>query len=181
MELLNLKKGMSLDLTKRDDSLKHLHVGLGWQTKMDLDAFAFLLDDEGKEVDKCCYYNLVCRGVKLLGDDTVGAGTGDNEVILIDFDKLPKNVTKIAVYTNIYKQNGIFSNQKFDKVKNAFVRLVNDDNKKEICRYNLTEDGSAYNAFHFVDIVQDSEGNWKVVAVGLGTNGSIGKIEHQYM
>ena len=36
---LNLKKGMSLDLTKKDITLKKLGVGLGWKTVYDLAIF----------------------------------------------------------------------------------------------------------------------------------------------
>ena len=50
---LVLTKGETLDLTKTDNSLTKLRVGLGWDTAdtgaaFDLDARAFLLNADGK-------------------------------------------------------------------------------------------------------------------------------------
>ena len=62
---LNLEKGMSLNLSKEDDSLKKLQVGLGWDTHMDLDSIAILLDKNEKVIETVCYYNKVGAGVVL--------------------------------------------------------------------------------------------------------------------
>ena len=45
---INLEKGSKIDLTKIDKTLKQLNLCLGWDTRMDLDAFAILLDENNK-------------------------------------------------------------------------------------------------------------------------------------
>lgn len=54
---INLVKGQKVDLTKGNAGLKNLLVGLGWDVssregeRFDLDASAFLLNDDNKAVD----------------------------------------------------------------------------------------------------------------------------------
>ena len=69
---LDLKKGMTLDLTKKDDTLKILKIGLGWKTTYDLDTIAFCTNEYGKIIETVCYQNLTGKGVVLDGDDTHG-------------------------------------------------------------------------------------------------------------
>ena len=48
--MINLSKGQTIDLTKKEVGLKHLDVGLGWITRMDLDTIAYLLDSNDKHI-----------------------------------------------------------------------------------------------------------------------------------
>ena len=55
---VNLSKGQKVDLTKTNPGLSKLLVGLGWDTNkydggadFDLDASAFLTDENGNSVD----------------------------------------------------------------------------------------------------------------------------------
>ena len=50
---------------------------------------------------------------------------------------LPANIGKLVFVVNIYDAN--VRNQHFGMIKNAFIRLVNLENRAEICRYDLTE------------------------------------------
>lgn len=178
---LDLKKGMSLDLVKHDNTLKQLNVGLGWDTHMDLDSIAFLLDENDRLVDTVCYYSKYSTGVRLNGDNTTGEGEGDDEIIFIDLDCLEDRVVKIALYVNIYDAGGgLFKRGKtFGQVKGAYVRLVNSVTDEEVCRYSLTEDGKNYNAFHFANL-EKINGNWTFIAIGKGDNGTIEELEDTY-
>ena len=49
--MINLSKGQTIDLTKKEVGLKHLDVGLGWITRMDLDTIAYLLDSNDKHIE----------------------------------------------------------------------------------------------------------------------------------
>lgn len=53
-------------------------------------------------------------------------------------------------------------------IENAFVRLVDARNQKEICRYNLTENYSGMTAMIFGEIYRHND-EWKFSAVGQGT------------
>ena len=107
--MINLSKGQTIDLTKKEVGLKHLDVGLGWITRMDLDTIAYLLDSNDKHIETV-YFGIKeskNKSVRLSGDDLVGGGAGDNEVIYIDLDKLDSRVQKIALYANIFKFFGL--------------------------------------------------------------------------
>lgn len=179
--MINLTKGQVISLAKKEETLKYLNVGLGWQTKMDLDAIAFLVDENNKHLETVCFTSKSSKNksVQLSGDDLVGGGVGDNEIIFIDLEKLNNNVKKIALYANIFKFLG-FSKKTFRDVKDAYIRVVNRENNKQICKYSLTEDGATYDAFHFADIVRE-EGVWKFRAVGEGCKGSINKLREAYL
>lgn len=179
MSILNLQKNDILDLTKVDEGLKIVDVGLGWDTHMDLDSIAFLLNDDDKVVYTAYYGALSQPGVRLNGDNLTGEGDGDDEIITVTFDKVPMHVTKIALYANIYGSEGLFRKRDFSKVKGAYVRLVNKETGRELCRYSLTEDGKGFNAFHFADLVRNGN-KWSFVAVGQGCNGSVGELQERY-
>ena len=169
---INLEKGSKIDLTKIDKTLKQLNLCLGWDTRMDLDAFAILLDENNKIISTVCYANKSFNGVKLSGDNLTGEGDGDDEIIYIDLNKLPKSVKKIRLFANIFM--AIFKT--FQDVNGAFVRLVDGKNNKELARYDLNDKERKYTAFHFADIsVKENELTSEII--GQGLNGSISKIE----
>ena len=179
--MINLSKGQTIDLTKKEVGLKHLDVGLGWITRMDLDTIAYLLDSNDKHIETV-YFGLKeskNKSVRLSGDDLVGGGAGDNEVIYIDLDKLDSRVQKIALYANIFKFFGL-GKKTFSDVKDAYIRVVNRDTGKEICKYVLAENGAGCDAFHFADLVKNGS-EWKFVAVGNGCNGSVDKLRKKYL
>ena len=151
---VNLSKGQKVSLEK---SMTLALVGLGWDTNkydggydFDLDAAAFLLGDNGKvtcDEDFVFYNNLEhpSGAVKHTGDNLTGAGEGDDEVLLIDFTKIPANISKIAITVTIHDAQA--RNQNFGQVSNAFVRVAKrsgpeDMTGEEAIRYDLAEDFS---------------------------------------
>lgn len=108
---INLQKGQRVSL---DNSMKLALVGLGWDTNrydggfdFDLDASAFLLGENGKlqrDEDFIFYNNLQSRNGAVVhtGDNLTGDGDGDDEVIFIDFTKIPSDVKKIAIVVTIH-------------------------------------------------------------------------------
>lgn len=68
----------------------------------------------------------------------------------------------------------------FSDVKDAYIRVVNRDTGKEICKYVLAENGAGCDAFHFADLVKNGS-EWKFVAVGNGCNGSVDKLRKKYL
>ena len=53
--MVSLQKGNKINLKREDSSLKVLEVGLGWDTKTDLDSIAYLFDTTGA-LKKTIYY-----------------------------------------------------------------------------------------------------------------------------
>ncbi len=181
---VNLSKGQRVSL---DKSMTMALVGLGWDTNQydggydfDLDAAAFLLGENGKVLsdDDFIFYNNLehkSGGVKHTGDNRTGAGEGDDEVILIDFTKLPANIHKIAVTVTIH--DALARGQNFGQVSNAFVRVArmaneNDMNGETVLRYDLMEEFSIETAIVVCEIYRHGS-EWKFNAVGSGYQGGL--------
>ena len=190
--VLNLKKNDILDLTKRDPSLNKLRLCAGWDVAskgifgifkqdFDLDLSAILLDKNNKILKKngIVYYgNLKGTGLFLHGDNLTGEGDGDDEMISISLNNIPNDCERIIFAVTIY--DGIERNQSFGKVKNAYVRLLNEDkNDEEICRYNLTEAVGDNTAIVFAEL-NKINGQWSFKAVGDLFRGSLQTLANRF-
>ena len=183
---LNLQKGERVDLTKTNPGLKEANVGLGWDTNagsgaaFDLDAFALLLKD-GKlyhGTDAVIYFNhKEALGLQHMGDNLTGAGDGDDETIKVHLNQIPADVTEVLIGVNIYQAES--RHQHFGMVNNAFIRVYNAEDAKEILKFDLSEDYSAFNGMIMGKIYR-KDGEWKFQAIGEGRNGSIDEIARPY-
>lgn len=177
MGMLNLKKNDILDLTKKDPALNKLRLCAGWDVAKkglfglfkqdyDLDLSAVLLDSRGKQIKNGLIYygNQTGAGLHLHGDNLTGEGDGDDEMISVALNKIPKNCSRILFIVTIY--DGIERKQCFANVKNAYVRLLNEDNNDaEICRYDLSDAGGDNIAIIFSELYKDNN-EWSFKAVG---------------
>ena len=149
---------------------------------VDCDASAFMLQG-GRLMNKndIIYYgNLrhTTGTVIHMGDNLTGAGDGDDEQIVVDLQKVPPQYDRIVIAVNIY--HALQKNQHFGMISNAFIRLVDGRNNKEICRYNLTESYPGITAMVFGEIYRHNN-EWKFNAMGQGTNdGSISDLAKRY-
>ena len=180
--MISLFKGQKIDLTKGNPKLSKILVGLGWDTKkydggfdFDLDAAAFLLGANGKvqsDYDFVFYNNLThsSGAVQHMGDNLTGAGDGDDEQIKIDLSKVPANIDKIAFTVTIHEADS--RRQNFGQVSNAFIRIVDESNGKELIRYDLGEDFSVETAVVVGELYRNS-GEWKFNAIGSGFKGGL--------
>jgi len=184
---VNLSKGQRVNLEK---SLTMAMVGLGWDTNQydggydfDLDAAAYLLGENGKvsnDLDFVFYNNLegINGSVKHTGDNLTGEGDGDDEVIIIDFTKVPKEVHKIAITVTIH--DAVNRRQNFGQVSNAYVRVAkmaneNDLNGEEVLRFNLVEEFSVETAIVVCEIYRNGN-DWKFNAVAAGYQGGLAAL-----
>ena len=188
--ILNLKKNDILDLRKAEPGLKHVVLAAGWDvakkgffglgTDYDLDLIAILLNENDKMINRGVIYfgNLNVPGIYLHGDNRTGAGDGDDEKISVDLEKLPANCSKVVFALNIY--NAVKRKQSFSKVKNAYIRLLNEDNgDKEICRYNLSEDGGDNTALLFAELERNN-GSWQFKAKGELLHATVSSLANMY-
>ncbi len=185
---ISLAKGQKIDLTK-GNNLKKAIIGLGWDTnrydggfEFDLDASAFLVDENRKarnEYDFLFYNNLKhpSGGVIHTGDNRTGEGEGDDEQIIIEFDKVPAEVHTIAITVTIH--DAINRAQNFGQVSNAFVRVVNEETNEELMRYDLTEEYSIETAMVVCELYRHN-GEWKFNAIGSGFQGGLDSLCRNY-
>ena len=186
---VSLKKGQKVDLTKGNPNLSKILVGLGWDTNkydggsdFDLDAAAFLLGANGKvtsDADFVFYNNLkhASGSVQHLGDNLTGAGEGDDEQIQIDLSKVPANIDKIDFTVTIHEAEA--RKQNFGQVSNAFIRVVDEANNKELIRYDLGEDFSIETAVVVGEIYRNN-GEWKFNAIGSGFQGGLAALGRNF-
>ncbi|MEG1311418.1 MAG: TerD family protein [Romboutsia sp.] len=192
MSLLNLQKNDILDLTKKDPTLNNIVLGAGWDvakkglfsfgaSDMDLDLSALLLNENNKIIgeDGIIFFNQQRgKGIFLHGDNRTGAGDGDDEKISITLDKLPTSCKKVIFSVNIYKGNE--RKQDFSKVRNAYVRILNGDNRNsEVCRYNLSEDGKNATSLIFAELEKISS-DWNFKALGQLEQGNLNSLIKKY-
>lgn len=185
MATISLKKGGNISLSKEDPSLKKVRVGLGWDARstsgddFDLDASAILLgaNDKVTQDGDLVFYNNMNHptgAVKHGGDNRTGDGDGDDESIEIDLSLVPDDIQKIVISVSIDRADE--RSQSFGQVRNAYVRLLNDETEKEIVRYDLTEDYSSETCLNFAEVYRHNN-EWKFRAVGQGYNsGFIGLL-----
>ena len=64
-------------------------------------------------------------------------------------------------------------------VKNAFIRIVNDETGREVVRYDLSEDASTETAMVFGEVYRHGN-EWKFRAVGQGYAGGLAALARNY-
>lgn len=154
-----------------------IDIGLGWDTPAgtqipyDLDCEAFMLGPDGKIVGDSWFVfygqpsspdGSVVHG----GDNSTGAGTGDDEVIHVQLSRVDNRVTKIAVVVTIDEAKA--RNHNFGQISNAYIRIVDKSNGSELCRFSLTEYYSAVFSMVVGELYRHN-GEWRFNPVGNGT------------
>ncbi|MDJ0714692.1 MAG: TerD family protein [Prochloraceae cyanobacterium] len=184
--VINLQKGQRISLKKEAPSLSRVMLGLGWDVaksqgglfgifseakEFDLDSSVLCLDANGRiqtKEDVIYFSNLRHRSgaITHLGDNLTGAGEGDDEQIIVDLPDVPPEIVKLVFVVNIY--NALDRQQDFGEIKNAFVRLVDVSNNKEIARYNLSGEEYRDRTGMIMAEIDRDDGGWQMQAIGRG-------------
>lgn len=178
---VSLKKGSSISLAKEAPGLSRVTMGLGWDPakakglfgkffgkgeaeSIDLDASCLAFADT-LLVETVWFRNLDGLSGAILhgGDNLTGEGDGDDEVIDIDLDRLPTSVDRLVLTVNSFR------GQTFDEVENAFCRIVNRDDGRELARFTLSEKGRHTGVV--MAILTCRGGEWSMKAVGKAADG----------
>lgn len=173
---VSLTKGGNVSLTKQAPGLNAVSVGLDWDLRtttgadFDLDASALVLDASGKIITDrhfVFFNNLRTPDGSVVhsGDNTTGAGEGDDERLEVDFGAMPDAAERVAFAVSIYDADA--RGQSFGQVRNAYIRVLNRADGTEMARYDLTEDASMETAMVFGELYRHND-EWKFRAVGQG-------------
>lgn len=178
---VSLQKGQKISLEKEaGGSLSRIIMGLGWDAcntqpksffgglfgggagteDVDLDASCILFDEQGNTQDVVWFRQLTSRdgSIRHTGDNRTGEGDGDDEQIMVDLSRIPANIKSLVFTVSNY------TGQDFSLVQNAFCRIVNQANKAEIARYDLSCQGS-HTAMIMAKIYRHND-EWKMHAIG---------------
>ncbi|KVM94361.1 TerD family protein [Burkholderia stagnalis] len=178
---VSLSKGGNVSLTKEAPGLSEVLVGLGWDprvtdgTEFDLDASIFVTGESGKVLSDTgfIFYNnkkSADGSVEHLGDNRSGQGDGDDEQVVVKLTGLAADVKKLVFAVTIHEAES--RKQSFGQVSNAFIRVVNKADGKEIARYDLSEDASTETAMIFGELYRHND-EFKFKAIGQGFAGGL--------
>ena len=177
---VNLQKGQKISLDKEaGGSLAKVTMGLGWDAvkkktlfgfggkseAIDLDASCVMFDEANRPSDFVWFRQLKSRDGSIVhtGDNRTGAGDGDDEQIIVELGQVPANVKSLVFTVNS------FTGQNFSQVENAYCRIVNSADGKELARYDLSVQGS-HTAQVMVKLYRHG-GEWKMHAIGENGSG----------
>ena len=148
---INLSKGQKINLAKSDgNALSAIRLGLGWdpiktrgffgftkEKAVDLDA-SVIFYSGNQAVDIVFYGKLndPANSVFHHGDNLTGQGDGDDEIIDVNLAAVPVQVTSLALVITSYSQD------RFDNIENAFVRVEDVSTRSEIARFTVSDKGS---------------------------------------
>lgn len=188
---IDLVKGQRVSL---DLQMQLALVGLGWETNryegqynFDLDASVFLLNSNGKlqnDEDFIFYNNLESRNGAVVhtGDNRIGEEKVDNEVIMIDFSKLPDYIQRISIVVTIYDAEE--RKQNFGQVSNAYIRIAKmedefDDVGEHVLKFDLENEFSSETALVIAEIYKENC-EWKFKAIASGYQGGLESIVRSF-
>lgn len=179
--MVSLQKGQSVRLEKSGGgTLTRVAMGLGWDVRkakgllglfgggggdIDLDASCLMFDADRHLLDQIWFRQLASHDGSIVhsGDNRTGAGDGDDETINVDLTRLPTGVQTLVFTVNS------FTGDSFDRIANAYCRLVDTTNGAELARYDLT--GSGPHTGQVMVKLFRSGGGWEMKALGERTSG----------
>lgn len=185
---VSLSKGGNVSLSKEAPGLRNITVGLGWDQRVtdgsafDLDASVFVVDGAGRVLDDrhfVFYGNKATPdgAVAHQGDNLTGQGDGDDEKVKVDLVRLAPGAEKLVFAVTIHEADQ--RRQNFGMVQNAFIRVVNDADNRELARYDLSEDASTETAMIFGEVYRHN-GEFKLRAIGQGFAGGLGPLARSF-
>lgn len=187
--MVSLSKGQSISLEKRGGGgLTRVVMGLGWDVRkkggflggllgggggdIDLDASCLMFDRAGTLLDAVWFRQLVSEDGSIVhtGDNLTGAGDGDDEQIKVDLTRVPAPVQTLVFTVSSFRGDT------FDRIDNAYCRVVDETTGSEAARYDLSASGS-----HTAQIMARLTRNgdlWTMTAIGAP---AAGRTFHEMM
>lgn len=198
MARFELNKGERFKL-KKSEGLTNLTVELGWKGGADLDACAFLLNEDGVISDDAdfVFYNSNNReepftrekfGNKKVWREQTRPVSADGSVMgaLDDLgddedengdanEEMTVNLEKVSpkVTEIVFCVTVYDEATTFGAVNAPYISIVNDDNGEEVGRYDLKENFQNETAVVAGRLLCDEEGEWSFEAVGQGYTGGM--------
>lgn len=182
---INLQKGQKIDI-----GLTNMTIGLGWDPNegtghdFDLDASAILIGENRKlpKEEFFVFYNNLKSpdgAVTHTGDDPDGKSSDgdDDEAIIVDLTKIDSRINEILFVVTIHDFE--VRKQNFGQVRNSYIRIVDNNNREEIAKYELDEDFSIETGVEFGRLYKRN-GQWKFEASGIGYKADLGFFLEKY-
>lgn len=177
---ISLQKSQSVSLAKEaPHGLSQINLGVGWDVAkkgffggllggsgdIDLDASCITFDADKAVLEQVWFGKLTNAAgtIRHSGDNLTGEGDGDDESIAIQLDRLDPRVEHIVLTVNSFR------GQTFDKVANAFGRVVDKKSGRELARFDISDSGPHTGLI--LASLSRSGGQWDFKAIGTRTEG----------
>lgn len=181
---VNLSKGQTITLDKEAGRrLTTVVMGLGWDPvksekkagffskflatveNIDLDASCVIFDKDKQHIDTVWFRQLRSQDDSIVhtGDNLTGAGAGDDEQIIIELSRVSPPVMTLVFVVNSFR------GQTFERVQNAFCRVVDQLTDQEIAKFNLSCQGN--HTGQIMAKLSRESGVWQFHAIGHNTHG----------
>lgn len=177
---ISLQKSQSVSLAKEaKHGLERITLGVGWDVAkggffgglfggggdIDLDASCITFDADKAVLEQVWFGKLTNAAgtIRHSGDNLTGEGDGDDESIAIQLDKLDPKVEYIVLTVNSFR------GQTFDKVANAFARVVDNRSGKEMAKFVISDAGP-HTGIILASLTRNG-GQWDFKAIGERTGG----------
>ncbi|UYV16513.1 TerD family protein [Porphyrobacter sp. ULC335] len=177
---ISLQKSQSVSLTKQaPNGLSQITLGVGWDVAkkgffggllggggdIDLDASCITFDADKAVLESVWFGKLTNASgtIRHSGDNLTGEGDGDDESIAINLERLDGKVEYIVLTVNSFR------GQTFDKVANAFGRVVDTKTRTELARFDISDSGS-HTGLILASLSRNG-GQWDFKAIGERTGG----------
>ncbi|WP_205472417.1 TerD family protein [Nocardioides sp. SYSU D00038] len=171
--MTELVVGQELALEAGGRALTRVRMGVGWDKsrtagfigtgapEIDLDASAVQFSG-GALFDLAFFNHLATRDGSVVhqGDNRSGSGEGDDEVVVIDLDRVHGPVDVIFMMVSSFQGHGL------EWVHNAYCRVVDDETDEELARYTLSL-GVPETGLVLCKLVRAGAG-WTIEAIGEG-------------
>lgn len=163
-----IQKGQKMNIGTAGQ-LQRVRIAMGWNVlnpQCDIDLSAYLLNNSGKVPADDWF---VFYGQTRSPDESVILNTGgspqDREIADIDFTKLHASIRKIVFVLTI---NEAFARRlNFSMVKDAYIRLLNPADHREILSFMLTDYYENVTSMMLGEIYLYND-TWKFNAIGNG-------------
>ncbi|MCL4103867.1 UNVERIFIED_CONTAM: hypothetical protein GTU68_029184 [Idotea baltica] len=110
--------------------------------------------------------------VEHTGDVLEASGEGDDEeTLLVTLDNVDPSVEELIFVVTIHEADGSMN---FGQVRDAYIRVLNQENNEEMMKYELSEDFSIETAVTIGRFYR-REGGWRFEAMGIGIKGGLGE------
>ena len=163
-----IQKGQKMNIGVAGQ-LQRIRIAMGWNVlnpQCDIDLSAYLLDNSGKVPadDWFVFYGQTRSpdGSVLLD---INGSSEDREIVSVDLTKLHPSIRRIVFVLTI---NEAFTYRlNFSMVKDAYIRLLNPADNREILSFLLTDYYANVTSMMLGEIYLHND-NWKFNAIGNG-------------
>lgn len=176
----SLIKGQKIDLTKNIEDLNYVHIGIDWKSMsgLDLDASAFLLDENekiGSEDDFIFYGQPQSSNKSVRLEDSIS--TIEKQRFVTSLWNVPNEVQKISFTLTIYEAK--LKGLTFSDVDKIRLRIINSKTQEEIANFPIDYSFTKESAIVLGSLYRFAN-EWKFHAVGAGFNGGLADLCQQY-